>query len=90
MNIIVNLPPMFRRLAGADEEVTVTGTTIGECLRELVVRYPSLAQYVFTASGDVNPGLTVFHNGENAFPGELAREVRNGDTLHLAQMVLGG
>jgi molybdopterin converting factor small subunit len=90
MNIDIKLPPMFRQLAGTGESVNVAGETVGDSLRELVDRYPSLKEYIFTGSGDVNPGLTVFLNGENAFPGELARPVRDGDTLHLAQMVLGG
>jgi molybdopterin converting factor small subunit len=88
-SIEVHLPPMFRHLTGAGAAVRVSGTTIGEVVRELVRTYPQLEPYLL-AGGGIKQGISVFLNGESAYPDELSRPVRDGDELHIAQLVLGG
>ncbi len=88
-SIEVHLPPMFRHLTGAGAAVRVSGTTIGEVVRELVRTYPQLESYLL-AGGGIKQGISVFLNGESAYPDELSRPVRDGDELHIAQLVLGG
>lgn len=90
MSITVNLPPMFRQLAGTGTPVIVAGSTIGECLQAVIGRYPVLKERIFSAGGGINPGVVVFLNGENVRLGALDVSVREGDTLYIAQMVLGG
>jgi molybdopterin converting factor small subunit len=89
-SIQVHLPPMFRHLTGTSGEVRVTGTTIGQTIEELVSRYPQLKQYLLAGDGGIKHGISVFLNGENTSPDTLSRPVRDGDELHIAQMVLGG
>lgn len=90
MSIDIYLPPMFRHLAGVKEQVSVSGGTVGECLAELVRRYPELRESLLTGDREIRQGIAVFINGENAYPDEPRKPVRNGDTIHIAQMVLGG
>ena len=81
---------MFRHLTGAAEEVSVSGATIQQSLEDLVRRYPELKKYLLTDGGGIKNGISVFLNGETTYPDELSRPVRDGDELHIAQMVLGG
>ena len=90
MSVTIHLPPMFRHLTGAGLTVPVSGATIGESLHELVRRYPQLKDYLLAGDGGIKQGISVFLNGENAYPDEVSRPVRDGDELHIAQMVLGG
>lgn len=89
-SIQVHLPPMFRHLTGADASVRVSGATIGESIDDLVGKYPQLKQYLLAGDGGIKHGISVFLNGENTSPDTLSRPVRDGDELHIAQMVLGG
>ena len=90
MSITVNLPPMFRHLAGTTAPVAVSGGTIGECLREVISRYPALKDRILGSGGGIRPGVVVIMNGESIRPGALDTPVEEGDTLYIAQMVLGG
>ena len=90
MSVAINLPPIFRQLSGAAPGEGVSGDTVGECLDELVERFPELREKLFTGEGNIQNGISVFINGENAYPGELDKPVQSGDTLHIAQVVLGG
>ena len=90
MSIEVHLPPMFRHLTGAAEEVSVSGATIQQSLEDLVRRYPELGSYLLTEGGGLKNGISIFLNGETTYPNELSRPVRDGDELHIAQMILGG
>ena len=89
-SIEVHLPPMFRHLTGAGASVRVSGTTIGEAVDDLVNRYPQLKRYLLAGNGGIKQGISVFLNGESAYPDELSRPVKDGDELHIAQLVLGG
>lgn len=90
MDITIHLPPMFRHQTGIPEKITVTGETIGECLSALIKLHPELGEAMMTGDGEIRPGLSVYLNGENAYPDELTKPVCDGDELHIAQMILGG
>jgi len=89
-NIEVHLPPMFRHVTDSGATVSVSGTTVGEVVRELVRTYPQLGPYLLAGDGGIKHGISVFLNGESAYPDELSHAVKDGDELHIAQLVLGG
>ena len=89
-SIDVYLPPMFRHLTGAGAAVRVSGTTVGETIIDLIRQYPELKQYLLAGDGGIKHGISVFLNGESAAPDDLSRPVKDGDELHIAQLVLGG
>jgi molybdopterin converting factor small subunit len=89
-SVEVYLPPLFRHLTGAGAAVHVSGTTLGESLDDLVRAYPQLKPHLLAGNGGLKHGISLFLNGENAYPLERSRPVRDGDEVHIAQMVLGG
>jgi molybdopterin converting factor small subunit len=90
MSTEISLPPAFQALADGAGKISVAGSTVGECLRELVRRYPQLQGKIFTGKGRTSKGLNIFINRENAFPDPLSRPVSEGDKIHLSYLILGG
>jgi molybdopterin converting factor small subunit len=90
MTVEINIPPAFQALADGVKQVDVSCNTVGECLEELVKQHPALKEKIFTGKGKLPKGMNIFINGASAFPGPLARPVRDGDKVHVAYIVLGG
>ncbi len=70
--------------------VNVNGGTVGDCLSDLVKRFPRLEAKLFSENGKLQSYLGVYVNGESAYPDELARKVTNGDELHIINIIAGG
>ncbi len=90
MSIAVNIPPFLQSLADDVKRIDVSGSTVGECLDELVKRYPQLKARLFTGVGKMHKGFNIFINGESAYPDVLARPVEDGDIIHIAHPIFGG
>jgi molybdopterin converting factor small subunit len=90
MRIEIIIPPSLQPLTGEAGLVTVSGGTVGQCLEELVRRYPKVRSRIFTKNGKLPQGLSIFINKEAAYPGELARPVHDSDKLYLSYIVMGG
>ena len=90
MSVAVHIPPSLQALAGDISEVTVSGNTVGACLRELVRLYPPLRAKLFTTRGKLLKGINIFVNKASVFPDALMTPVSDGDVVHVAFTVLGG
>jgi molybdopterin converting factor small subunit len=90
MSVEINLPPVLQALVGDIRQVDVSGGTVGECLADLVKRYPPLKSRLFNRNNKLPNGINIFVNGENAYPEPLAKRVYEGDKIHLSYIVLGG
>jgi molybdopterin converting factor small subunit len=90
MSVEINIPPALQALIGGISHTDVAGSTVGECLRALSEKYPALRPRLFSPSGKPAGGMSIFLNGESAYPDPLARPVRYGDKIHLAYIILGG
>lgn len=90
MSIEVNLPPVLQALIDGVSRINVNGDTVGECLTEMLEKYPQLKLKLFNKNGKLPNGISIFINGENAFPEPLSRPVRDGDKIFISHIVLGG
>jgi molybdopterin converting factor small subunit len=90
MSIEVNIPPLLQTLADGNKRIDVSGGTVGECLEEMIERYPGLKGRLFTRGGKIAGGLNIYVNGEGVYPDALARPVKDGDKIHLAYLIFGG
>ena len=90
MSARINLHKTHRGYAGGKEVVDVNGNTVGECLRDLVSQYPELKKEIFDKKGNLLSVLEIYLNGASAYPDELAKEVKDGDEIHLLVMLAGG
>jgi molybdopterin converting factor small subunit len=90
MSVVIIIPPFLQHLAGGVKQAEVEGKTVKACLEALALQYPELKSRLFGRNGKLPSGLNIFINGENAFPGELSRPVRDGDRIHIAYVMVGG
>jgi molybdopterin converting factor small subunit len=90
MSIEITIPPFFQHLAGGVKTSEVEGKTVAECLEALAGQYPRLKPRLFGPHGELTRGLNLFINGESAFPEEMSRPVKDGDSIHIAYAMVGG
>lgn len=88
--MVVNIPQFFQHLAGGVKVTEVEGETVGECLSKLVRQFPGLEPRLFAKRGKLHNYLDIFVNRQSAYPEELAKPVRDGDELHIINIIVGG
>lgn len=90
MAIQINLHKTHRQYTGGKGSVDVEGKTVGECLKDLIRQYPLLGKEVFGKDGKLSGIMEVYLNGATAYPDELAKLVKDGDTIQLVYFLAGG
>jgi MoaD family protein len=90
MSIELNIPPSFQHITNNARTINVNGDTVGKCLDDLIGRYPPLKAEIFNQRGKLRKELIIFINGENAYPGELEKPVKDGDKVYITYPILGG
>ena len=88
--IKIRLQPYLTDVTGGQETVDVDGGTVGQCLAQLVLRYPKIKNSLFNPDGKLYGSINVYVNGENIYPIELAKELKGGDEVTLSIIALGG
>ena len=90
MSVIVNLHPNLYQLTDGQTTVEVEGNTVGQCLDELVRRFPGIKSRLFDKKGKLLNYIDIYVNQESSYPEELAKAVRDGDELHITLLIAGG
>ncbi len=72
------------------EAVTVEGTTVGECLNNLVRRFPLMEKALFAKKDKLLNHVEIYVNSMSAYPNELEKSIQDGDTIHLLVALSGG
>jgi molybdopterin converting factor small subunit len=86
----VNLHLTLRQYTNGQETVEVDGKTIGECLKNVVTRFPAMESSIFAKNGKLSNIVEIYLNLQSAYPNELARPVKDGDEIHVTMMLSGG
>jgi len=89
MSIEISIHKTHRRYTDGKEIIEVEGKTVGECLQDLVKKYPPLDKEIYK-KGKLNSIIEVYLNGASAYPDELAKPVKDGDKINLVYMLSGG
>ena len=92
MSIKINIHPIFYHLTNDQTVVEVDGNakTVGQCLDQLVARFPEIEKGLFEKKGKLLNYVDIYVNGESAYPEELAKPVKDGDELYLVVIIAGG
>ncbi|MFO7753621.1 MAG: MoaD/ThiS family protein [Desulfobacteraceae bacterium] len=90
MSINIHIHAVHRHLTGDTKLVQTRGASVGECLAELVKRYPGMNEALFETDGALKNEIEVYRNMESTFPGELAEKVKDGDDIHITLILAGG
>ena len=90
MSITVNIHQALRHITNNQATVDVSGTNVGECLAELVQRFPDIKTKLFDKKGKLLNYIDIYVNAESSYPEELAKPVKDGDKLSITLMIAGG
>jgi len=90
VSVKVNINPSLSHLTNDQNVVEVNGSTVGQCLQQLVARFPEIKNWLFEKDGKLNRLVDVYVNLESSYPEELAKPVKDGDELHIIVIISGG
>jgi sulfur-carrier protein adenylyltransferase/sulfurtransferase len=91
MSVTIHIPTPLRRFTGDQGEIQVEGGTVGEALRDLTQRHPSLQRHLYTDDGALRSFVNVFLNDEDVR--HLQKDgtpLASGDTLSIIPSIAGG
>lgn len=90
MSKTIRIHQGLRHLTGDQPTVDVNGTTVGECLKEIVSRFPAMESKLFDKKGKLLNYIEIYVNAKTSYPEELAMPVKDGDELTIILMIAGG
>ena len=90
MGITVYLPAYLRPYADDKESIIVQGSTIKECLNNLLKLYPALNKMVFDRDGELHTYVSIFAANEIVYSDQLDKPIKDGETIHILYVIGGG
>jgi molybdopterin converting factor small subunit len=90
MGAKIHIHLTLRRFTKGEQTVMVEGKTVGECVKDLIRKYPDIQASLLDKRGQLLRIIEVYVNGESAYPNELAKPIKDGDNIHLTLMLAGG
>jgi len=90
MSIKINIHKTHRQFTNGLDIVEVDGNTVGACLDNLVRQFPDMGKVLFNKKNKLVNVIEIYVNLKSAYPDELARQVKDGDNIHITLMIAGG
>jgi molybdopterin converting factor small subunit len=90
MSIKIHLHTSHRQHTDGLSTVPVDGRTVGECIDDLIRRYPDMRKALFDKKGSLKNIIEIYLNMASAFPDELAKPTKDGDEIHITILLAGG
>jgi molybdopterin converting factor small subunit len=90
MSIKINVPVFLQAFTENQETMAVEGRTVGECLAAAMKAYPAVRKMLVDDKGNLHSYVGIYINGQDAFPGEMGRTVKDGDEVHVLYALGGG
>jgi len=87
----IKIPPVLRASVGGEKQVSASGESVGEVLRDLAQIHPATQDQLFGADGELNRYVNVYLNDEDVrVLGGLETAVGDTDTLVILPAMAGG
>jgi molybdopterin converting factor small subunit len=90
VSITINIHKTHREFTDGTDKIEANGQTVGECIQDLISRYPGMKEAIFDKRGRLLNQIEIYLNMESAYPDELKKPVKDGDEIHIAVMLAGG
>ncbi len=90
MSITVRIPPFLYKYTNGKQVAEVEGSTVGQCLDQLIKQFPGIEDVIFDKDGKLKYWLNIYVNRESCYPEELAKPVKDGDELDIIPVISGG
>jgi molybdopterin converting factor small subunit len=90
MSVNIHIHTTHRPFTNGLEVVSVEGSTVGECLNQLIKQFPGMEKALFAKKDKLLNNVEIYLNHSSAYPNELVKPVKDGDEIHLVIMLTGG
>jgi molybdopterin converting factor small subunit len=90
MSVEVNLSANLALYTQKQEKIATGGTTVGECLEDVIRQFPAVKSAIFDREGKVHRYLELFVNQTAIQPAEIDMPVKDGDVIHVILIIAGG
>lgn len=90
MSVKVNIPLVLNYYTDKKRAIQVEGSTVGECLDNLVKKFPDTRDKLFAKNGKLYDYFDVLVNNRTSFPIGLAQPVKDGDELTIIFDAIAG
>jgi len=82
--------PQIQQYINNQDAAKVDGSTVGECLNDLIRQFPGVEQWLFDKRGQLLEHVYVYINAESARKADLSEPVKETDELIIAVLITGG
>ncbi len=90
MTVKIHLHVTHRVHTNGQETVESEGTSVGEALKHFVSLYPGMKTEIFDKKGDLRHYIEIYLNKKSAYPGELVKQIKDGDEIQILTFLAGG
>lgn len=91
MPVAVNVPFHMRRITAGLKTVNVEGSTVAECILDLVRRYPAIRPELLDADGHLISHATIWVNRKGIPPeNQWHHATSSGDEIDILYLYAGG
>lgn len=90
MSAIIKVATYLQAYLGGKETHDVDGSTVRECLDNLVAQFPEMKEMLFDKDGKLLDHISVFVSGDVAFEDQIDNPVKDGDILNILYVISGG
>ncbi len=89
--IMIRIPTPLRNLTDGNDEVEVSGASVGEALADLAEQYDGLKERLYDENGKIRRFVNLYLNNEDIrFLDHLQTQLKDGDELSIVPSVAGG
>jgi molybdopterin converting factor small subunit len=90
MSVNIEISPIFGRYTNNILNMKVEGKTVRECLHDLVRQFPDLKKMLLDKDGNLMHSYDFYINGENVYPKDMMKPLKDGDKLNVVFIIHGG
>jgi hypothetical protein len=90
MKTRIHLYSGLQKFVNNQDVVEVFGTTIHECLNDLVKKFPDLNMIIFDKEGNLIPNVMISINLQSPTRETLEKSINPGDELYVIIVIAGG
>ena len=90
MTVKVHLYSGLKEFTNGHDVTEVHGSTLAECLADLVEQFPLMNEVLFNKDGQLSNTMLISINLESAYSECLENPVNDGDELYIVRIVAGG
>lgn len=90
MGVMINIHSSWRAHTEGRKTVEVSNGTVLSCLHSLALEFPLMKNVIFDDRGQLLDSIFVVTNGEFTTSQELNKPLRDGDTIEIIPIAIGG